>query len=81
MVHCCKNTGSQSAHWAPSTNIVVALESGVYVCKINEDCNVSEIRNNSEDPDYPYCYAIWNNDGISRPFCSQNNMKGQLFLL
>ncbi|XP_057372660.1 uncharacterized protein LOC130693517 [Daphnia carinata] len=55
--------GFQSAHWAPSANLVVALETGVYVCKINEDCNVSEIRNNTHDPENPFCHVIWDNSG------------------
>ena len=61
--HYSVETGFQSAHWAPSANLVVALESGVYVCKINEDCNVAEIRNNTRDPENPFCHVIWNNNG------------------
>lgn len=58
-----QTTGYQSAHWAPSCNLVVALESGVYVCKINEDCNVVEIRSNTLEPENPFCHVIWNADG------------------
>lgn len=58
-------TGFQSSHWAPSANLVVALESGIYVCKINEDCKVSEIRNNMREVDYPFCFVLWNSDGQS----------------
>ena len=55
--------GFQSTHWSPSSMIVVALESGVYVCKINDDCNVVEIQNNSDDPDNPFCHVLWNAAG------------------
>ena len=55
--------GYQSAHWAPSSNLVVALESGVYVSRINEDCSVTEIRNNVDDPENPFCLVIWNAEG------------------
>ncbi|KAI9561228.1 hypothetical protein GHT06_012184 [Daphnia sinensis] len=55
--------GFQSAHWAPSANLVVALESGVYVCKINEDSDVTKICNNTKDPENPFCYVIWDNSG------------------
>lgn len=56
--------GSQSAHWAPSSNLVVALESGVYYCKINDDCRVFELRNNTSEPQNPFCHVVWNPDGI-----------------
>lgn len=46
----------------------MALESGVYVCKINDDCNVAEIRNNILDPENPFCHVIWNSSGILLPF-------------
>ena len=56
-------TGFQSAHWAPPANLVVALESGVYVCKINEDSNVAEILNSTSDPGNPFCHV--NSSGIT----------------
>ncbi|XP_046633816.1 protein FIZZY-RELATED 3-like [Daphnia pulicaria] len=57
--------GSQSAHWAPSASLVVALETGVYVCQINEDSNVTEICNNNQTPENPFCQVIWDSAGES----------------
>ena len=61
--HYSVETGFQSAHWAPPANLVVALESGVYVCKINEDSNVAEILNSTSDPGNPFCHV--NSSGIT----------------
>jgi WD40 repeat protein len=46
--------------------LVVALESGVYICKVNEDCNdVLEIKSNSKDPENPFYHVLWNMEGNS----------------
>jgi len=69
--------GFQSAHWSPSSMLAVALESGVYVCKINDDCNVIEIQNNANDPDNPFCHVLWNAAGNS-VICAKFNGKLQI---
>ncbi len=55
--------GLQSANWAPSAMLVVALESGVYICKVHEDCHVIEFDSGSKDPDNPFYHVLWNEHG------------------
>jgi 6-phosphogluconolactonase (cycloisomerase 2 family) len=61
-IGCCIQTGSHSSHWAPSANLVVALEAGVYVYQIS-NYNSTEICNNLQTPENPFCHVIWDSAG------------------